>query len=95
VPCAPIITSRLEAECDAVTERVFTDKLSGVRDDRPGLAALIDYVRAGDTVVVVALDRLGSYLHEQGLIMGVTTDQLDVPLLPRITPAGRDALDDA
>ena len=33
--------------------------MSGARDDRPGLAALMDYVRAGDTVVVWKLDRLG------------------------------------
>jgi len=56
----------LGAQQDALrlagAERVFTDKLSGVRDDRAGLASLIDYVREGDTVVVVALDRLGRSL---------------------------------
>jgi len=56
----------LAAQRDALTtagcERIFTDQLSGVREDRPGLAALLDYVRAGDTVVVVALDRLGRSL---------------------------------
>jgi len=56
----------LEAQHDALTaagcERIFTDKLSGARDDRSGLAALLDYVRAGDTVTVVALDRLGRSL---------------------------------
>ena len=56
----------LEAQHDALTaagcKRIFTDKLSGTREDRPGLAALLDYVRAGDTVTVVALDRLGRSL---------------------------------
>lgn len=56
----------LEAQHDALTsagcERIFTDKLSGVRDDRAGLLALLDYVRADDTVVIVALDRLGRSL---------------------------------
>jgi DNA invertase Pin-like site-specific DNA recombinase len=33
--------------------------MSGARDDRLGLAALLDYVREGDTVVVGKLDRLG------------------------------------
>lgn len=42
--------------------RFFDDTMSGARDDRPGLAALLDYARAGDTVVVVALDRLGRSL---------------------------------
>jgi len=58
----------LAAQHDALTaagcERIFTDRLSGVREDRPGLVALLDYVRAGDTVVVVALDRLGRSLSE-------------------------------
>lgn len=56
----------LDAQRDALTaagcERIFTDKLSGVRDDRPRLAGMLDYVRAGDTIVVVALDRLGRSL---------------------------------
>ena len=38
--------------------------MSGARDDRPGLAALMAYVREGDTVVVWKLDRLGrNMLH--------------------------------
>lgn len=65
----------LEVQRDALTaagcERLFTDQLSGVRDDRPGLAALLDYARAGDTVVVVALDRLGRSLS--GIIRTVET----------------------
>jgi len=56
----------LEAQHEALTaagcERIFTDKLSGTRDDRPGLAGLLDYTRAGDVVVVMALDRLGRSL---------------------------------
>jgi len=56
----------LAAQTDALTElgceRIFTDTLSGARDDRPGLTALLGYVRAGDTVVVTALDRLGRSL---------------------------------
>ena len=39
--------------------KTFSDIMSGVRDERPGLAALLDYVREGDTVVVWKLDRLG------------------------------------
>ena len=45
--------------------RVFTDKLSGsARTTRPGLASTLDYARAGDTVVVVAIDRLGRSVAE-------------------------------
>ena len=41
--------------------RVYTDKLSGTstRQQRPGLAALLDYARQGDAIVVVGIDRLG------------------------------------
>jgi DNA invertase Pin-like site-specific DNA recombinase len=42
-------------------KRVYTDKLSGTstREHRPGLAALLDYAREGDAIVVVGIDRLG------------------------------------
>ena len=47
------------------TDRVFTDKLSGSASTaRPGLAAMLDYARAGDTVVVAAIDRLGRSVAE-------------------------------
>src|SRR6516225_2780948 len=41
--------------------RVYSDKLSGMstREQRPGLAALLDYAREGDAIVVVGIDRLG------------------------------------
>jgi DNA invertase Pin-like site-specific DNA recombinase len=32
--------------------KTFSDTMSGARDDRPGLAALMEYMREGDTVVV-------------------------------------------
>lgn len=42
-------------------ERVYSDKLTGTstKEQRPGLSALLDYARAGDTIVVVGIDRLG------------------------------------
>lgn len=43
-------------------QRIYSDKMSGARDDRPGLKALLDYAREGDTITVVALDRLGRSL---------------------------------
>ena len=39
--------------------RVFEDVASGARADRPGLAAARDFLRAGDTLTVTRLDRLG------------------------------------
>jgi DNA invertase Pin-like site-specific DNA recombinase len=57
----------LDQQMDALTAagvdaaRVYTDKLSGMstRQQRPGLAALLDYARQGDAIVVVGIDRLG------------------------------------
>lgn len=37
----------------------FNDKISGARQSRPGLDALLKVARAGDTVTVHSLDRLG------------------------------------
>lgn len=41
--------------------RIYSDKLSGTstREQRPGLAALLDYAREGDVIAVVGIDRLG------------------------------------
>jgi len=57
----------LDQQTDALTgagvdpERIYRDKLSGTstREQRPGLAALLDYARPGDAIVVVGIDRLG------------------------------------
>jgi DNA invertase Pin-like site-specific DNA recombinase len=47
--------------------------MSGARDDRPGLAALMDQLRAGDTVVVWKLDRLGrNTLHILDTVKALT-----------------------
>jgi DNA invertase Pin-like site-specific DNA recombinase len=67
--------------------KTFSDTMSGACDDRPGLAALLDYVRDGDTVVVWKLDRLGrNTLHiletvkaltQRGVTLISTTDGID------------------
>lgn len=57
----------LDAQLDALhaagvdAERIYRDKLTGTstREQRPGLAALLDYARPGDAIVVVGIDRLG------------------------------------
>jgi len=42
--------------------RIWSDTASGTRTDRPQLAAVFDQLRAGDTLVVWRLDRLGRSL---------------------------------
>ncbi len=67
-----VLDQQLDALSAAGVEgRVFTDTMSGTRDDRPGLAELMAYARAGDTVTVVALDRLGRSLS--GIVQTVKT----------------------
>lgn len=67
--------------------KTFSDTMSGARDDRPGLAALMEYVREGDTVVVWKLDRLGrntlqiletvKALTDRSVTLVSTTDGID------------------
>ena len=71
----------------AGVSKIFSDTMSGARDDRPGLAALMDQLRLGDTVVVWKLDRLGrNMLHiletvkaltEMGVTLVSTSDGID------------------
>ena len=44
-------------------EHLYEDMASGRRDDRPGLAAGLKALRAGDTLIVWKLDRLGRDLR--------------------------------
>ncbi len=44
--------------------RVFEDVVSGKQFDRPGLSALIDHARSGDSLAIIRLDRLGRSLKE-------------------------------
>ncbi len=44
--------------------RLFTDKQTGTRFDRKELLAALDYLNAGDTLVVWKLDRLGRSLKQ-------------------------------
>jgi len=45
-------------------ERVFTETASGGQRDRPELKAALDYMRAGDTLVVWWLDRLARSMKQ-------------------------------
>jgi DNA invertase Pin-like site-specific DNA recombinase len=48
-----------KALIDAGCEKIFDDKVSGSRSERPGLAQALGMLRDGDTLVVWKLDRLG------------------------------------
>ena len=50
-------------EAGVTKEAIYEDRASGKKDDRPGLAACLEALRWGDTLVVWKLDRLGRDLR--------------------------------
>ncbi|HSW75782.1 MAG TPA: recombinase family protein [Candidatus Saccharimonadales bacterium] len=52
-------------------EEIYTDVISGVKSQRPGLDKTLSYAREGDTIVVWKLDRLGRSI--QHLIQTITS----------------------
>jgi DNA invertase Pin-like site-specific DNA recombinase len=81
----------LDLQRDALTkigcQKIFEDKMSGTRAERPGLAKVLEILREGDTLVVWKLDRLGrsvkqlvdlvGELHKQGVQFRSLTDSID------------------
>lgn len=66
------LTLQREALVQAGCQRVFEDTVSGAHVDRPGLAKAMELLRAGDTLVVWKLDRLGrSVGHLVGVVDGL------------------------
>jgi DNA invertase Pin-like site-specific DNA recombinase len=59
-----ILDLQIDALIEAGIEKrnIYTDKISGVKDDRPGLENCLKAVRENDTLVVWKLDRLGRNL---------------------------------
>lgn len=66
----------LEAQTRDLTalgcERLFSEQVSSV-GERPQLAASLDFVREGDTLVVTKLDRLARSISHLGTILDVLT----------------------
>lgn len=85
---------QIEALTKAGCKKVFDDKMSGSRAERPGLAKALEMLREGDTLTVWKLDRLGrsvknlvdlvGELHKQGVQFKSLTDAIDTG-----TPSGR------
>jgi DNA invertase Pin-like site-specific DNA recombinase len=83
-----------KALLDTGCEKIFDDKVSGSRSERPGLAQALGILRDGDTLVVWKLDRLGrsvkhlvdlvGELDELGVHFRSLTDSIDT-----ITVSGR------
>jgi len=66
---------------------IYTDKVTGVKADRPGLTLALSHLREGDTLIVWRLDRLGrslkhlietvTTLKEQGISFKSLTENID------------------
>jgi DNA invertase Pin-like site-specific DNA recombinase len=87
-------TMQLDALTTAGCTKVFEDRASGARADRPGLQKALDYARDGDVLIVWKLDRLGrslphlietvSTLEKRGVGFRSLTEAIDTT-----TPGGR------
>src|SRR5271166_5033067 len=68
-------------------ERIFSEKASGSKTDRPELLKALEYARSGDVIVVWKLDRLArsmrqlidtmEMLKERGIALGSLTEKID------------------
>jgi DNA invertase Pin-like site-specific DNA recombinase len=89
-----VLDRQIDALTSAGCEKIFDDRLSGVQADRPGLNACLGYLRAGDVLTVLDLDRLGRRARDLiGMIedlekKGVAFKALNSPM-DTTTPAGR------
>ena len=85
---------QIDALRGAGCKKIFTEKASGARGDRPQLRAALEYLRDGDTLVVWKLSRLARSLkqvietaqgmEERGIGLKVLTQNIDTT-----TPEGR------
>ena len=81
------LTPQLDALGEAGCERTFSDKASGAKANRVGLADALSHARPGDVLVVWKLDRLGrtmkglvdlaADLAERGIGLRSLTDGID------------------
>ncbi len=84
------------AELHAVgCTKIFSEKITGTRRDRPELARMLDHLRSGDIVTVTRLDRLARStrdlldIAERIREAGAGLRSLAEPWADTTTPAGR------
>ena len=68
-------TERQLADTGIQFDEVFEDKASGKNTERQGLKAMLKYVRAGDTVHVHSIDRLGRSLIDLKTLVTQLNDE--------------------
>ncbi len=82
-PAVSTTGQSLDTQLEALSgcEKIFREKISGAKDDRPELQAMLEFVREGDTVQVTKLDRLArntrhllevsEYLQSKGVALNI------------------------
>lgn len=91
---AQVLDRQLDSLNAAGCERIFEDRASGAGAERPGLAACLDFLRKGDVLVVLDLDRLGRLAGELITLIdrlegrGISFRALNAPM-DTTTPTGR------
>jgi DNA invertase Pin-like site-specific DNA recombinase len=55
---------QLDALKEHCVERIYSEKMTGTKADRPQLQEMLKYLREGDTVVVWKLDRIGRSMKD-------------------------------
>jgi len=66
------LTAQLQQLQAVGCDKVYQEHVSGAKVDRPELAAMLDYARQGDTVVVCKLDRIArSTAHLLQIVEGL------------------------
>ncbi len=85
---------QLDALKRATCERIYQEKASGAKADRPELMKMLDHARKGDVVIIWKLDRLARslrqlidttvLLHERGVELHSLTENINTT-----TPSGK------
>lgn len=88
----------LDGQCDnlrqAGCERIYSEKISGAKKQRPELERMLDALREGDTVIITELTRLGRSVKELFAIIervheaGASIKSLRETWLDTTTPQG-------
>ena len=93
------IDQNLDWQIDELTrqgcERIYQEKMSGAKADRPELQRMLDALREGDVVIICELTRLGRSVKDLFAIVekidqaGANIKSLKEPWLDTATPQGR------
>lgn len=81
----------LDLQIDALkkinSEKIFVDKVSGIKSEKPQLDQLLNFIRKGDTLTVWRLDRIGrstvglikfvTELNEKGIYFKSISENID------------------